>query len=288
MHCSHSTESPSSTHSHLAAAWTNSFWLHSSTEGISNEWKQMQEGPYWALHQTLCLPTGQLCWQRKSPQHSRGTAWSNIMLMSQVWIIITLSRYKHVEIQTEGSSWHYLLLFCCHCLTLQQLTPSAFPAWPTVPSPPPLPKAAFPFLKPWSLCRKGRKRGSQITNWTQSVQKHSFLQHQQPLFSHLVPWEQRSASGKKVPAQFEQGNICSAWLLEQLLYITDLYWWLCCQFSVQSKVHFICSWSWGPIGNDCTWWADEYTTRTETTFNDTEHLALSKPDSQLWSKFNPL
>lgn len=149
--------------------------------------------------------------------------------MLQVSIIITSSRYKHVETQTESSSRHYLLLFC---LTFQQLTPSAFPAWLTVPSPPPLPKAAFPLLKPRSLCRKGRKRGSQITNWTQSMQKHSFLHHQQLLFSHLVPSEQRSASGKKVPAQFEQSNICSAWLLEQLLYITYLYWWLCCHFSV--------------------------------------------------------
>lgn len=179
----------------------------------------------------VCLPTGQPCWKRKSPHHSMEAAYI-IMLMLHVSIIITLSRYKHTETQTESSSRNYLLLFCCHCLSFQQLTPSAFPAWLTVPSPPPLWKAAFPFLKPWSFCRKGRKRGSQITNWTESVEKHSFLQHQQPLFSHLVLPQQRSASGKKVPAQFEQSNVCSAWLLEQLLYITYLYWWLCCYFFV--------------------------------------------------------
>lgn len=163
------------------------------------------------------------------------TAWkqhSGIMLMLQVSIIITLAGYQHVETQTESSSRHYLLLFCCHCLIFQQLTPSAFPVWLTVPSPPPLWKAAFPFLKPWSFCRKGRKRGSQITNWTESVQKHSFLQHQQPLFSVLVPSEQRSASGKKVPLQFEQSNICSTWPLDQLAYTTSLHWWLCCSFCV--------------------------------------------------------
>lgn len=158
------------------------------------------------------------------PQHGNSMEWHhvNVAGFNHHFLI------KHVETQTESSSWHNLLLFCCHCLTLQQLTPSAFPAWLTVPSPPPLPKAAFPFLTPQSLCRKGSKKGSQITNWTQSTQKHSFLQHQHPLFSHVVPWEQRSASGKKVPAQFEQSNICSAWLLEQLLYVTYLYWWLCC------------------------------------------------------------
>lgn len=119
------------------------------------------------------------------------------------------------------------------------------------------------------------------------MQKHSFLQHQQPLFSHLVLSEQRNALGKRVPAQFEQSNICSAWLLDQLLYITYLYWWLCCFFSVQSKVYFICSCSWGSVGNDCTWWADEHTTRIETTHNVIGHFVLSKPESQLWSKLNP-
>lgn len=85
----------------------------------------------------VCLPTGQPCWKRKSPHHSMEAAYI-IMVMLQVSIIITLSSYKHTETQTESSSRNYLLLFCCHCLSFQQLTPSAFPAWLTVPSPPPL------------------------------------------------------------------------------------------------------------------------------------------------------